>query len=160
MIAIDNKFLSEKSQKGKESSRLRSMHNFHTFPEDPVQRMVNAIEPFSYVQPHKHENPDKREVFIILTGTLLVVEFNSEGKIISHIVLNTKTGNYGAEIAPCVWHTIVSLESGTTAYELKDGPYVPITDKNFAPWAPKEGSENAWQYTEKLLKQLSLKIIS
>src|SRR3989339_1336439 len=146
MITIDKNFLSERSLKGKESPRLRSMYNFHTFPEDPVQRMINALEPYSYVQPHKHKDPDKREVFIALTGSLLVVEFDNEGKILSHIVLNARNGNYGVEIAPRVWHTIVALESGTTAYELKDGPYIPVTDKNFAPWAPKEGSENAWFY--------------
>ena len=37
------------------------------------------------------------------------------------------------------------------AYEIKDGPYNPIDDKNFAPWAPKEGSEDVPEYIERLL---------
>ena len=118
--------------------------------------MLNAMEPDTYFQPHKHENPDKAEVFFVLRGKILIVEFDEKGNIIDYIVLDSKEGNYGVEIPPRTYHTIISLEEGTVAYEVKDGPYNPIDDKNFASWAPKEGDNNAWDYNKKLLHKLKI----
>lgn len=158
MIKINEHLISAISEKGKNSTRKRTMHNFHKQSEDPIQRMINAIEPGSYVQPHKHENPDKREAFIILQGRMLVVEFDESGNITDHIILNALDKNYATEIAQGVWHTIISLEEGTAVYELKDGPYIPLTDKNFAPWAPKEETEGTKEYIEKILSLLGITI--
>jgi len=38
---------------------------------------------------------------------------------------------------------------------VKNGPYSPLDDKNFASWAPKEGEEKCRTYMEKLVKQLT-----
>ncbi|MCX6266256.1 MAG: hypothetical protein NTW16_02715, partial [Bacteroidetes bacterium] len=38
------------------------------------------------------------------------------------------------------------------AYEVKDGPYSPANDKNFAPWAPKEGDAGTTDYLTSLVK--------
>lgn len=43
---------------------------------------------------------------------------------------------YGIEIPPGVWHCIVVREPGTVIYEIKQGPYAPLTPENLAPWAP------------------------
>ena len=158
MIKINDQLLNGIFEKRKQSLRKRTMHNFHQSSDDPVQRMINAIEPWSYVQPHKHENPDKREVFVILLGSLLVVEFDESGNITDHIILKASDGNFAVEIAPKVWHTIIALEKGTAVYELKDGPYVPLTDKDFADWAPKEGEDGTQEYIDKILAFLSIKV--
>lgn len=118
--------------------------------------MVNAIEPFSYIHPHKHENPDKREVFIILRGRLAAIFFNEKGEVSEHFILDNKGKNYGVEIPPRTWHTFISLESGTVVYELKDGPYFPLNDKNFAPWAPRENDPKCRDYIKKLCEELSI----
>jgi cupin fold WbuC family metalloprotein len=118
--------------------------------------MLNAIEPGTYVRPHKHESPDKCEVFIILTGRALVVQFDDSGAIIEHTILDSKAGTFGVEFAPCVWHTIVSLAPGTVVYEVKPGPYAPIDDKNFAPWAPSEGSLESAAYLALILAAFDL----
>jgi cupin fold WbuC family metalloprotein len=154
MIKINENLVSALNEKGRNSPRRRTMHNFHQQSGDPVQRMINAIEPGSYVQPHKHEDPDKREVFIILQGRMLVVEFDDSGNITDHIVLDAKNKNFAVEIAPRVWHTIISLEVGTAVYELKDGPYFPLTDKDFASWAPKEGEAGMHEYMNKIIDLL------
>ncbi|MBI5219596.1 MAG: WbuC family cupin fold metalloprotein [Bacteroidia bacterium] len=156
MIKIDEALVSKISEKGKASDRRRTMHNFHSRSDDPVQRMINAIEPWSYVRPHKHENPDKREVFIILRGSLLVVEFDDAGRITDHIILNAENKIFGVEIAPQIWHTIISLEKKTAVYELKDGPYIPLTDKDFAAWAPKESEVGTKEYIENILTFLGI----
>ena len=128
---ISDAFLSKIIEEARISDRKRKNFNYHTSYDDPLNRLLNAIEPGSYIQPHKHENPDKREVFLLLKGKLAVVFFDDKGEINDHVVLDGKN-NYAVEIAPSVWHTIISLETGTVAYEVKDGPYSPANDKNFA----------------------------
>jgi hypothetical protein len=44
------------------------------------------------------------------------------------------------------------------AYEVKDGPYIPIIDKNFASWAPKEGDPKCQEYLNEVLRKLNLKV--
>ncbi|MFA6079121.1 MAG: WbuC family cupin fold metalloprotein [Candidatus Omnitrophota bacterium] len=154
MLKINSKLISGACEKARTSARKRATHNFHSSPGDPIQRFINAIEPDTYIRPHKHENPDKREIFIILRGQALALEFDDSGKVKDFIILGAGTANSGVEFAPRVWHTIIALEEGTAVYELKDGPYLPIDDKNFAPWAPKEGALEAIEFNRKLLKEL------
>lgn len=155
MIVIDKTLTEKLAGEAAVLSRKRKNHNFHRDLSDPINRMMHAMEPETYVQPHKHENPDKREVFIILKGRVAVVEFSDSGEIREHVVLDPKTGHYGAEIHPRTWHTLIVLEKGTLVYEVKDGPYDPADDKCFAPWAPAEGEAGTEEYKKKLLDQLN-----
>ncbi len=154
VIKVNNILLESLSKEATTSVRKRKNHNFHTTESDPLQRMLNAVEPGSYVRPHKHINPDKREIFIILKGSMAVVEFDDNGEISDHIILDASLGNYAAEIIPSSWHTVISLESGSVYYEVKDGPYDPHTDKIFAPWAPEENSLQAGKYIRRLVEKL------
>jgi cupin fold WbuC family metalloprotein len=156
MIKIDESFISETSAKAQSSARRRMNYNFHQEDAATLQRMLNAMEPDTYIQPHKHENPDKVEAFFVLRGRILLIEFDEDGKIADHIILDPKTGNYGGEIAPKTWHTLISLEAGSVAYEVKDGPYDPSVDKNFASWAPAEGDKDCTAYNQKLLSELKM----
>ena len=158
MIKINEIFISETSEKAKASPRRRMNFNFHKEDSARLQRMLNAMEPGTYIQPHKHENPDKVEAFFVLRGRILVVEFDDAGNISEHIVLDARSADYGAEIAPRTWHTVISLETGSVAFEVKDGPYNVSTDKNFAPWAPTEDDENCDAYIANILKQLKLQV--
>lgn len=153
MIVIDDVCLAGLSNEARNSTRLRKNYNYHELLSDPINRMLNAIEPGSYVQPHKHENPDKREAFIILKGQVVVFFFDDEGEMINHVLLSRDSGRFGVEIKPGQWHSLASLESGSVVYEVKDGPYIPISDKNMAPWAPKEGDKDAPDYLAGLLRK-------
>jgi len=115
---VTPELLSEVSTKAKKSPRQRMNHNFHDDLADPINRMLNAFEPGTYVQPHKHEDPGKREVFILLKGSLLVVFFNNNGNPTEFILLDRDKGNYAVEIAPGTWHTIIALENGSVVYEV------------------------------------------
>ncbi len=134
------------------------MYIFHKTMDDTLQRMINSMQPGTYLRPHKHEDPDKREVFIALTGKFVVIEFDAKGNIRDFMILNPTTNEYAAEVDARVFHTVICLEPNSSAYELKDGPYNPIDDKNFASWAPKEGDKDCDNYNQKLLEQLDLKI--
>jgi cupin fold WbuC family metalloprotein len=152
MITIDQTLLDALVAKAQAAPRQRMNHNFHREPTDPMNRMLNAMQPGTYVVPHKHQQPDKREAFILLQGKLLVVEFTENGQITQWQVLSRETGQFGVEIPPRTYHTLAALESGTVVYELKDGPYDPTTDKIFATWAPAEGTPEAGQYLVELLR--------
>ena len=154
-MIIDNKLLNRLSLKSLESSRKRTNYNFHRSDDDLLQRMLNVVQPGSYVQPHKHENPDKREAFVILKGRMLVVLFNDSGNIIEHHILDRNSDVYGIEISPGTYHTIVALEKDTCVYEVKDGPYNPDDDKHFADWAPSEEQTEEGQFYLKKLVDLA-----
>src|SRR5512145_2600706 len=117
MIVIDQQLVTGLAGEAKKSARLRKNHNFHSDYADPVNRMLNAFEPGTYVRPHKHESPDKCEVFLILTGRALALQFDDFGSVMEHLVLDASHGIYGVEFPARTWHSIVSLSSGTVLYE-------------------------------------------
>lgn len=157
MIVIDDKVLNELSAKAKASSRKRMNLNYHTEDSDLLQRLLNAMEPATYVRPHKHENPDKREIFIIIKGSFAIILFDDNGQIIDHSFLDRDKGIFAVEIPPKKWHMIISLEENAVYYELKDGPYDVLNDKQFAEWAPEEGSEGVRAYLDGVKSFLSPK---
>lgn len=152
MKKINQQLLTKVSLQAKESTRLRKNFNFHETAEDTLHRMLNALEPNTYVQPHKHKNPDKREAFVILKGKAMVITFSEDGEIREKVILQPEAENLGVEIPPGEYHTIIALAPDTVVYEVKDGPYKVSDDKNFAPWAPAEGAEQAQKYLQRLIE--------
>lgn len=155
MKIIDSALVYSVSAKTQTNVRLRMNYNLHAEMNDPVQRMVNALEPGTYLRPHKHSNPPKWELFFILKGRLAVFQFNKQGGIISKTVLNAAEGTYGVELEANVWHTVVSLEPGTIILECKEGPYQPLSENDFASWSPKEEDPAKEKYIESLLSDLA-----
>ena len=137
------------------AARKRCNRNFHHDYADPVNRMLNAMEPEAYFPPHRHKSSPKREIFIILRGRVLVVEYGDGGDIKNHTILAVGGGDAGVEIAAGVWHSIIPLES-SVVFEVKDGPYDKATDKDFAPWAPAEDDPAAEDFTKNILQSLNL----
>ena len=150
---VTNDLLDELSLKAALSQRRRLNLNFHEEFSDPINRMLNAFEPGTYIQPHKHENPDKREVFIVLRGSMLLVIFDDSGTPVDFILLDPQQGTYAVEVPAGVWHSMISLAAGSVVYEIKDGPYNQPQDKNFAAWAPKEGDVECDNYLARLTDQ-------
>jgi cupin fold WbuC family metalloprotein len=157
MIVIDEPLTSRVVEEARKSPRLRMNYNFHSEYSDPINRMLNAMEPGTYLRPHKHESPDKWETFLILSGKALVIRFDDAGVILEGVILDNAHGIHGVEIPAREWHTVVALSSGTVLYEVKPGPYVPLDDKNFASWAPAEGSAEASKYLDELLDHYCLR---
>ncbi len=158
MKIIDEELLNISINKSRASLRKRTNFNFHDTPNDPIQRMLNIIQPYSYIRPHRHINPDKTEVFIILSGRAVVVEFDDNGNILDYFILDIAKKHYGVELSKRSWHTIIALEEDTVVYEIKEGPYIPLEDKDFAEWSPKEGDTITNSYIDELLLRLGLKI--
>lgn len=153
MKLIDNVLLDKVSKQAEATPRLRQNYNFHTDLEDPLNRLINAMEPGTYVRPHRHLSPDKEEVFLVLRGSVLSFLFDESGKVTDRRVINPLEGVYGMEIEPGVWHSLIVLEPHTVVYEIKKGPFVPLSADNLAPWAPAtDDREGVERYMNKLLK--------
>ncbi len=154
MIKITSQLLDEVTGKAKLSPRLRMNHNFHPELSDPVQRLLNALEPWTYIRPHKHTT--KEECFVLLRGTVLAVVFNDDGSIRDHCILNASCGNLGLEFEENAFHMLTSLESGSVVYEIKEGPFVPHTEASSAPWAPCEGTPEGRRFLIGLFASLGI----
>ncbi|MBJ6727904.1 WbuC family cupin fold metalloprotein [Geomesophilobacter sediminis] len=150
MEIIDQELLDRLSEQARLAPRLRKNHNLHTADDSRCHRLLNAIEPDSYIRPHRHLSQDKDEAFVLLRGTLGVVTFNDEGEIMESVKLTAGRGAVAADIRHGVFHSAVSLEPGTVFFEAKAGPYQPLAPQELAPWAPEEGFHEGRVYLEKL----------
>lgn len=121
--------------------RRRTHVTLHDESSDPVQRVVIALQPGTYVRPHRHGDAIW-ELFTLLDGTLAVLTFDESGKVTGRFELRSG-GDRIAQLAPGQWHSVVALAPDTLALEVKPGPYRPATDKDFAAWAPAEGQDGA-----------------
>jgi cupin fold WbuC family metalloprotein len=139
LTVIDNDALVELSKTAQSLPRLRKNLNIHSQLDDPVQRLYNAMEPHTYVRPHRHPDEDRWEFFQVVSGRAAVLTFNQQGTVREKIELSQAGPNVAIEIPGNQWHTLVSLQSGTVLFEIKKGPYQPLSDKDFATWAPQEG---------------------
>ena len=118
----------------KEKSRLRMNYNFHASMDAPIHRLLNALEPGTYLPPHRHT--DKEETYLVLRGSLLAFFYDDAGNVTDKVCLNPSEGKYGLEIPSNTWHSIIALESGTVIFEIKKGPYQPLPSEDLASWAP------------------------
>jgi len=139
----------------RESPRKRMLQRIHKDSGEAVHRMFNALQPGTYVTPHRHLDPAKTETILAISGALLFVEFDENGKLLRHTLLQPGTETFGLDVAPHVYHTFVALKPDTLIFEVKTGPYVRESDKNIPDWAPREGTEQADAYLLDLIKLLA-----
>ena len=69
MKLITEELLDTVTSRAKENSRLRMNYNFHASMDAPIHRLLNALEPGTYLPPHRHT--DKEETYLVLRGSLL-----------------------------------------------------------------------------------------
>jgi len=150
MTAIDQALLDQLSAEAAAAPRRRKNFNFHTDLADPCNRLLNAVEPGSYIRPHRHLEPPKAESFLRVRGKLALVTFTDDGAVACILPLSGDSGVAGADLPAGVWHTLVSLEPGSAFFEAKPGPYLPHAPGDLAPWAPAEGDPGAASYLERL----------
>lgn len=147
---LTQELLDAATRYSRESPRRRVIAPFHRHPSDVVHRMFNALQPDSYVRPHRHLDPPKAEAWIVLRGALLFLTFHDDGRVHERHALRAGGPLFGVDLVPGVYHMIIALEPDTVIYEVKSGPYHAPNDKSFAPWAPAEGAPEARSYLERL----------
>jgi cupin fold WbuC family metalloprotein len=119
------------------AARLRSNQNFHDTLDDAIQRLVIAMEPGTYVRPHRHGAT--WELLSVQRGAMDLVIFDDAGVITSRHRLG-RDGACVFEMPAGTWHSVLSLEAGSAVLEVKQGPYRPLDAADQAAWSPAEGS--------------------
>jgi cupin fold WbuC family metalloprotein len=142
LVPVDEALMDAAAEAARNAERRRAIIRFHEH-EERVQRMLNAIEPDSYVRPHRHVEPGRPEVFVALRGSVLAVRFAEDGAPLEAVVAGAEGAVRGIEVPPGAWHAFISLEPGTVLFEVSQGPYDPTTAKHYAPWAPPEDDRDA-----------------
>ncbi|MCD8184573.1 MAG: WbuC family cupin fold metalloprotein [Bacteroides sp.] len=151
MKLITEELLNDVTSQAQESLRLRMNYNFYTSMDEPIHRMLNALEPGTYLPPHRHV--DKEETYLLLLGSMWVFFYDGAGNVAEKVLLNPLAGKYGLEIPPGMWHSIIALESGTVIFEIKKGPYQPLAPEDMASWAPAPSDEEgAKTFMERMLE--------
>ena len=143
---IDAALLDEVSAEARTAPRGRKNRNFHPRDDYPAHRLLNAIEPGSYIAPHRHLDPAKDETMVVLRGALGLVVFDDDGTVARTQKVGAGDAAIGVDIPHGTWHTVFALEPGTVFLEAKSGPYLPLADGERAPWAPAENAAEAASY--------------
>jgi cupin fold WbuC family metalloprotein len=143
MKQIDDALLDSLTRKAMDSPRKRAHHNLHPDLGDPIQRLCVAIEPGTYIRPHRHASPDTFEVFMLLRGSAVFLVFDDDGTVSGRSVLKAGGPVMAVEIPAKTWHAMASLEVGTVFFEIKQGPYVQPSQHDVASWSPAEGEHSA-----------------
>jgi cupin fold WbuC family metalloprotein len=147
---IDRALLDDVARAARDAPRRRRNRNFHADEAARCNRLLNAIEPGSYIRPHRHAHPDKDESIVVLRGRIGVLFFDPDGTVSETAILETDGAVIGVDVPHGTFHSLVALETGTVFFEAKAGPYEPLTPDEMAPWAPAEGDPGAEAYYDRL----------
>lgn len=143
---INRELFARVSAQAQAAPRRRKNFNFHVAEADACHRLLNAMEPDSYIPPHCHRDTSKDESIIALSGRFGVVFFDREGKVTGTASLSPGGEAVGVNIPHGVFHSLVALESGSLFFEAKAGPYSALEPAEKAAWAPAEGEAGADAY--------------
>lgn len=126
-----------------ESPRQRMIYPIQRTQDAAVQRLLNFLQPDTYIRPHCHPEPHAIESIQLLQGALGYQIFRADGSVKERFMLRAGAAGSVVDIEPGVWHNFVIFEADTVIIEFKKGPYNARTDKHFAAWAPAEGEAEA-----------------
>lgn len=155
MKIFSSDYLNELTAQAQGSPRKRQHRNIHESYADPCQRLFNAVEPGSYIRPHRHATDPRDELLIAVLGSMALVTFDEQGKVTGVVRFGASRNGeglaVGAEVMANTWHTVIALVPGCVLLEVKAGPFDPNQPKDLAPWAPDEGSPAALPYLIQLI---------
>jgi cupin fold WbuC family metalloprotein len=149
MRRIDRSVFDAVTTSARTSPRRRMNRNLHAM-EDPIHRLLNAMEPESYVQPHRHGTPPRMETLLVVRGRGAILVFDDAGSVRERALLSPAGPDFIVELEAGTWHTLLALEPGTIWFEVKQGPYAPPPPSDVAAWAPDPGAPKAAAYLEEL----------
>ena len=108
---ISQQLLDNVSAAAQSSPRQRKNFNFHRRDDEICHRLLNAIEPDTYIPPHCHRDATKGESIVVLRGRVGVLIFSDDGVLIQRIVMQPESEILGVDIPPGVIHSLVAFSS-------------------------------------------------
>ena len=133
-------------QKSLSSPRRRAAKGLRA-PEDPVQILVNCLQPGTCLMPHRHTG--RPETRYVIDGMIALLRFNDQGDVLEFVLADTGT----VVTTPAgEWEMMVAMKANTTILDIITGPYNPATHKENAPFAPEENDQEAAQEYLKIIE--------
>ena len=97
MKNVDQQTLDKLCREATASPRRRAHLNLHEDLEEDVQRLLIAMQPDTYIRPHRHPEPYKKETLIILQGRCACMTFHNDGSVDQSTILDPAKGTYLCE---------------------------------------------------------------
>ena len=151
-LFVTQELINKVSAQAKQSPRLRKNYNFHNTDQDVCHRLLNAMEPGSYIQPHRHLDINKDESLVVLRGRFGVIIFDDKGNVEEKAILDPAGDVMITNMPHGIFHTLISLEKGGVFFESKAGPFTPLSQDEKAHWAPAEGDKSSEEYLAALTR--------
>jgi cupin fold WbuC family metalloprotein len=150
---LTTELISRVLEEARRSPRRRMNYNFHSGPEESAHRFLNVLLENTYIRPHRHLDPPKSEMFLVLEGKVRLWCFGEAGHVTADYTLAAGQPDLPSaiDLPPGIWHTATAVSEYAVCLEVKSGPYHPASDKEFAAWAPPEGDPSCVEVLAKLL---------
>jgi cupin fold WbuC family metalloprotein len=138
----------------RQTPNRRARINAHPDHDDALHEMIIAIEPTSYIRPHRH--PGKSEAFHIIEGEVDIVVFRDHGAIDQIVSLGEKGGPrpFYYRMSEPRFHTLVIRSDLLIVHEITNGPFSPDSTI-YAAFAPSEGDPAAAAFQAELVKRVA-----
>ena len=127
-MLIDTKLLDALTAQAKASPRLRMNFDLRNTPDDPSQRMLNALEPGTVMPIHRHRNTS--ETVVVLRGKVKWLYYNDKGELTDTILVEAGGDICGLSVPKGQWHSLECLETGSVILECKDGPWEALKEED------------------------------
>ncbi len=147
---LTNELLEQAVRASRVNDRKRVILPLHKSADALLHRMFNVMQPGTYIPPHRHLVPPKDESIVVVRGALCFITFDESGTIQQMTDIVAGTDIFGVDVCAGVYHTFFILEPDTAMFEVKSGPFSPVTDKDFPAWAPREGDAGVEDYMAQL----------
>jgi cupin fold WbuC family metalloprotein len=151
MKAIDRRLFDSLCEQADDAPRRRAHHLLHDAHDEPVQRLLIGLQPGTYFRPHRHTQPPKWELMLVLRGAAAWLGFDDQGRVTGRTEAGAHKSAKGLEYPAGTWHSLVCLAADTVLFECKPGPFAPVADQDLAPWAPAEDEGRAGDYVRWML---------
>ena len=139
----------------KASTKRRARINTHPDGDDALHEMIIAIDPTSYIRPHKH--PGKSEAFHIIEGEVDIVVFTDTGEIDRIVPLGPPGSgrSFYYRMSSAFFHTLIIRSDVLIVHEITNGPFRPSATV-FADFAPDDREpEKAAAYQGELRRRVA-----
>ncbi len=152
MQLLDHKLFDALLQQASQTSRKRCAHNLHQSLAENAQRVVIAMLPGSYVQPHLHQEPQPYELCLVLQGSVDMLLFDAGGQLTMRLTLAAGSAQSAVEVSAGQYHSLIAAEPGVVFIEIKQGPFDPAAPRYFADWAPAEQDAGAHDFYQWMVR--------
>ena len=125
MFILDNQMLDGLCQQAERFSLRRQYLNIRPSYQENCQQLFNAIQPDSYIHPHRHSIENKQDLLIAIRGSFSLITFDDHGDFIRsdsfglELYADEICPNVGVEIAPNVCHTVLAKQENSILLESK-----------------------------------------